>query len=231
MKILGLNLALFVLLLCGKASATVSLALQFGVLTTSQSVVIPGGSLWALISENDSGDLPGGLLINNALSASANNQEILADFAGTTIATGQTVGGGVVVATGSTTDSASDNGEGFINTVLTNVDLTALGLNTGDKLGIYWFPGRTPSSNAIPTGSDFEIGGFHQASASDGSGGNTGMSVPADGANLKMFYFDSDVTSGVTSFDPSLFQAVTVPEPSTLLLVSVAVLFAVRRRR
>jgi hypothetical protein len=231
MKITGFSSLLYSLLFCGYTQASVSMTLEFGQLTTSQSLVLPAGTLWALISENTANELPGGMLINQVLSVAAlsvdtNRQAILTDFAGATIAPGRVIGGGVVLATGTSSISPPGDISAFVQ--FNTIDYAALGLNEGDKLGIYWFPGHTLESNTLPTDSFFEIGGFHRTSASSLSGGNAGMIVPSVGNSVTIAYFDD---SDDISINPVFFKAVSVPEPSAILLVSVGAMIALRRRR
>lgn len=210
------------LFLCGTAAATVTINLDIGRMTTSESVTLPGGTLWALITENSSGNLPGGLLADSSFNTNNNTQTIINDFAGSTIAEGNTIGGGTVMAIGSISNFFSGS---IVETA--NFDIT--GLNTGDKLGIYWFPGRTTSSNAIPIGSAFEIGGFHRTAANPASGGNAGLVVPSDGASVNVYYLDSEIESS-SGIDQTNFQAIAVPEPSTLLLLGTCLFLSFRRR-
>ncbi len=225
MKSLGLKILSSTLLLCGSAHATVSMALGFGTLTTSDSVAIPSGTLWAIITQNSEGNLPGGLQFDSALSVNADSQAIQNDFAGATIAPQELIGGGIVVATGSSVSDPLGDIDSFIQ--IDYADFAGLGLNEGDQFGVYWFPGRTTESNVLPVDSVFEIGGFHQTQASTVSGGNAGMQMPTDATNVTIAYYDEDDPT----IDSGLFQSVAIPEPSTLLLVSSGALLALRRRR
>jgi hypothetical protein len=199
---------------------------QLGELTTSQSVSLPGDTLWALISEDSSGNLAGGLLTDDSLYMNNNTQAIMDDFAGSTIAAGNQIGGGTVVATGSATGSIPDT----INTTVIFNIIDFPGLSSGDKLGIYWFPGRTIASNTLPSDS-FEIGGFQRSDANSASGGEAGLVVPPDGYNLIVAYFDNATTSGGSGIDQKNFEAIAVPEPSTLFLLGTSILFYLLRRR
>lgn len=194
-----------------------------GTLTSSQAGALPDGTLWALISEDSFGNLPGSLLADDSLYSNNNLQTITNSFAGATITLGEIIGGGTVVGVGSTSSG------GVINSV---VEFTAsdYGLSDGDKLGVYWFPGRTTALNTLPT-SSFEIGGFHRTNASVASGGDAGLVIPADGSPTNTInYADSNTASG-TGIAPTEFQAIAVPEPSTLLLLSLSLLFFGLRRR
>jgi hypothetical protein len=200
--------------------------LELGELTTSASVAIPGGTLWALISEDSSGNLPGGLLTDDSLYNNNNLATIASDFGGATISTGSAIGGGYVVATGSSEISPA----GDISQTISVFDFAAAGLSSGDKLAIYWFPGRTTASNTIPT-TNFEIGGFHRTVANTPSGGTAGMVIPGDGATETLAYFDNNITSGASGIDQKNFEAIAVPEPSTLFFLSTGTLLLLRRRR
>lgn len=226
MKSIGLKILLSTLLLSGSAHATVSMAFGFGTLTTSESVAIPSGTLWAIITQNSEGNLPGGLQFDSALSVNTDRQAILTDFAGATIAPKELIGGGVVVATGSSVSDPLGDIDSFRQ--IDYADFAGLGLNEGDQFGVYWFPGYSTESNVLPVDSVFEIGGFHQTQASTASGGNAGMQMPPDPSNVTIAYYDDGEDPAITS---NLFQAVAVPEPSTLLLVSAGVILALRRRR
>lgn len=219
----------YILILCGPLNASVSINLELGKLTTSDSSILPAGTLWALISQNDSGFLPGALAENGSFSQNANLQAIQADFAGAQIAPNQQIGGGTVVKTGSTI-TANFNGNGAFIMSDELIDFISLGLSQGEKLAVYWFPGLTTTSNTVPLNSNFEIGGFHQTAVSIESGGSSGMVVPSEqNTQETMAYFDS-ATEPNTSFDPALFKAVAVPEPSTTLFLLSAALLFLRRR-
>ena len=217
------------LFLIGSAYGSITMSIEFGELTTSNSVTIPGGTLWALISANSSGNLPGGLLINGALSLDHDKQSIIDDFSGRTIATGESIGGGVVFAVGSSSNSVPGD---IGSTVEFDIsDFSGLGLAAGDQFGLYWFPGRTINSNLIPVDGDFEIGGFHRTTANVASGGNQGMNIPTDGIAVTFAYFDNNITNGASGIDQVNFQAIMIPEPSSLLMLSASVFFALFRRR
>jgi hypothetical protein len=130
------------------------------------------------------------------------------------------------VATGSSEISPA----GDISQTISVFDFAAAGLSSGDKLAIYWFPGRTTASNTIPT-TNFEIGGFHRTVANTPSGGTAGMVIPGDGATDTLAYFDNNITSGASGIDQKNFEAIAVPEPSTLFFLSTGTLLLLRRRR
>jgi len=230
MKAFCFKLVLLPLFFCGAVRGTVTIDFQFGELSTSDAVTLPAGTLWAIISENEAGDLPGGLALDGSFSGAVDPQAVLSDFAGATIAPQSQVGGGAVVFTGEVPSSQPGFALGFSN--LDFADFSELGLNSGDQLGLYWFPGFTETTNVLPTDSEFEIGGFHRSDASTASGGDTGLVMPPDGQTVTIAFFDSETTGGDTSIDPAVFQAVTVPEPSSSFMAMAVTLFVfVRRRR
>lgn len=228
MNTLKAVLGLSTLLLSSALQATVTINLELGELTNSSSVALPGGTLWALISEDSSGNLPGGLLTDDSLYNNSNSSTILSHFGGATISAGATIGGGYVVAIGSSAASPA----GDIAASIVSFDFVAAGLSTGDKLGVYWFPGRTTASNTLPA-TNFEIGGFHRTAANIDSGGNSGLIMPTDGApSATMAFFDNNITAGTSGIAPTEFQAITVvPEPSTILLIGAVLFVMIRRRR
>lgn len=220
-------LGLCILSLTNALQATVTINLELGELTNSSSVTIPGGTLWALISEDSSGNLPGGLLTDDSLYNNNTPSTIVSDFGGNTISAGSTIGGGYVVAIGSSLSSP----EGEISRQIATFDFVSAGLNSGDKLGVYWFPGRTTASNTLPS-SNFEIGGFHRTAANTPSGGSSGLVMPADNADVTMAYFDNNITGGNSGIASTEFQAITaVPEPSALMLIGTGLFIMILRRR
>lgn len=225
-----LYLALLSFFICATAGATVTINLKLGELTSGDSVTLPSGTLWALISENSSGDLPGGLLTDGSLYSNNNAGTIINAFGGQTISAGSLIDGGYVVATGSTTPPSYSAGEGFIDAAISNFDFAAAGLSEGDKLGVYWFPGRSTASNTLPTDS-FEIGGFHRTNTNVNSGGNAGLVIPPDGQTVTPAYYDNNLTGNQSGIAATEFQAIAVPEASTLLLLGTSLLFLARRRR
>ena len=229
MKIIIFKAIILSFLLSVPIYADTTIRFEFGKLTNSQSDNIQPNTLWAIITQNTAGDLPGGLATDGAFSVTANIASISSDFAGQTIDVGQQIGGGDVLAVGGS--FSSPLGELGSTETLTNDDYTDLGLNAGDKFGLYWFPGRTPTSNTIPINTNFEIGGFQRNDASIDSGGETGMIIPTNGIELiDITYFDSSITGGDTSFDDS-FQAIVIPEPSVLVLMPISVFLLLLRRR
>lgn len=212
------------LMACGLGHANVSLTIDYGVLTNTQSATLPSETLWAIIGQDSQGNLPGGLAPNSGLSSNPNLAIASADFAGAVIAPGNTVGGGRVVATGGSLDS------GIVGGFATNIDFAALGLNANDRIGFYWFPNLTLSSFTVPSSGPFEVGAFQQDEPSVASGGNVGMRVPAAG-DYALAYYDSVTMGGATPYSPSLFQAVMIPEPSTSFLLIASALLLSRRRR
>lgn len=218
-----LSLAVTSCLLAVTTHAAVSINVAIGRLRSSEAATLPSGTLWALISENNSGNLPGGLLVDDSLYNNHDTQSIVNDFAGNTIAIGEIIGGGTVIGVGSTTSDS------LIDSI---VDFTAsdYGLSQGDKLGVYWFPGRTISTNTLPVNS-FEIGGFHRTTVSPESFGNAGLVIPADEASLvTASYYDSTSVSG-TGIAPTEFQAIAVPEPSAMLLICASLIYLIRRKK
>lgn len=216
---------------CVTASATVTINLQIGRMTSSDSATLPGGTLWALISQNSSGNMPGGLLADNSLFFNNDPQSIMDDFAGVTITEGSTIGGGHVIATGGSTITSSAFGEGFIDGAINTFDFISAGLSVGDKLGVYWFPGLTQASNTLPSDS-FEIGGFQSIVTSVNSGGNNALVIPSDGYTVSVAYLDNVITGGGSGIDQQNFEAISVvPEPSTLLFLSSGALLLLLRRR
>lgn len=209
------------------AHSSVTISLELGRLTSSESVTLPGGTLWALIGENSSGGLPGGLQVDGSLYSNSNTSLILNDFAGATINKGNIVGGGVILATGPTSNSVP----GDINSNLDfNIADYASGVNEGDVMGIYWFPGLTTSSNQLPTNS-FDIGGFHRTNENSVSGGNAGLVVPPDTASgITIAYFDNELTSGSSGIPQTELHAVAVPEASTFFMVAISLLVLINRR-
>ena len=204
------------------ASASVTIQLQLAKLTDSQAADLPTGTLWALISEDTSaGDLPGGLLENSSLYSNNTASTIINDFGGKTIDVGQSIGGGEILATGGIKSSSDVN-----NTITYTIPV---GVLTGDKLGVYWFPGRTTVSNVLPI-SDFEIGGFQRTAANTAASADAGLVVDS-GATYITSYFDTTIfpSGGIPSTE---FQAINVvPEPSALLFLGTGILFLLRRRR
>lgn len=217
--------SLLFLTLTSSVHATVTINLELGELTDSAGVAIPGGTLWALISEDSFGNLPGGLLTDSSLYSNNNLSALASDFGGVTISAGSTVGGGYVVATGSSLASPA----GEISASIQDFDFIAAGLSEGDVLGVYWFPGLTTASNTLPS-TNFEIGGFHATAANTASGGTAGLVIPGDGNTVTMAFFDTNIASG-SGIAPTEFQAITVPEPSTLLILGTSLLLLIRRRR
>lgn len=221
-------LFLILISITGIANAAVTINLELGRLTNSESVTLPGGTLWALISEDSStGNLPGGLLADSSLYANNNISTITSDFSGATIAEGNSIGGGVIVATGGISNLTPGDISLSFDFEISQFPSVA----TGDKLGVYWFPGRTEASNTLPT-SSFDIGGFHRTDANSGSGGNYGLIVPPDEVPaVTMAFFDNDITSSSSGIALTEFEAIAVPEPSTLIFVGMSILLLLRRRR
>jgi hypothetical protein len=214
-------------ILLGGANASITMNLGLGELTDSAAADLPNDTLWALISENTSGDLPGGFGADSSIYSNTNPSTIENDFAGQTISVGAFIGGGEVVAIGSTSGSPT-----AIIASSPNFNLGDFtNLNAGDKLGVYWFPGRTTISNTIPSSGTFEVGGFHRTLSNANSGGNAGLVVPSDGANVSTFYYDNTLTGDASGISSTEFQAVAVPEPSTLFLLGLSALHFIRRRR
>lgn len=218
-------LSAFLLTLSTNIFASVALNLDIGRMTDSNSVTLPGGTLWALISEDSSGNLPGALLADGSLYENNNTQTIVNDFAGATIAVGNTIGGGTIVGTGGISTSFAGS---VVSTV--NFDETNYGLTSGDKLGIYWFPGLTTTSNTIPSNSDFEIGGFQRTSENTPSGGTGGLVVPGAGNTVNAYFLDSEIETN-SGINQTSFEAVAVPEVSTLLFLSISLVLQTLRRR
>jgi len=201
--------------------------LELGRLTSSESVTLPGGTLWALISEDSSGNLPGGLFADSSFFSSHDTQTILNDFGGATIAQGSQIAGGFVVATGSTLSSPAGDIGSSIDFTISDFS----GLAVGDKLAVYWFPGQTESNITLPT-NNFEIGGFQRTTVNTGSGGNSALIVPSDSEfSVTMAYFDNAITSGNSGIEQTSFQAIAVPEPSTLALLGMSFLILATRRQ
>lgn len=225
------QILLLSLFIGGPAVASVTISLGIGRLTSSNSVTLPGDTLWALVSQDSAGNLPGGLGADSSFFASSNTQNIMNDFAGQTITTGANIGGGRVIATGPTTASTFALGEGYIDGLI-NFDLNDFGLSVGDKLAIYWFPGRTEASNTLPSDT-FEIGGFQRTTVNTSSGGEAALIVPPDlTQNVNVFYLDDQTTGASDSgIDQTSFQAIAVPEPSTLMFLCTSLLFLARHRR
>jgi hypothetical protein len=227
MKIRIALICLFILTTLSVSHASVTISLQLGEITDTGGSTIPGGTLWALISEDSSGNLPGGLLTDDSLYNNNTQSTVISHFGGITISAGSTIGGGYVVATGGSLSSPA----GDIDEVIASFDFVGAGLSEGDKLGVYWFPGRTTSLNTL-TASNFEIGGFHRTAANIPSGGNGGLVIPSDGTTVTAVYFDNNITGGDSGIAPTEFQAITVvPEPSTFLLLTTGFLFLILRRR
>jgi hypothetical protein len=217
-------------MLFGIASATVTINLGIGKLTDGVAVTLPENTLWALISEDSSGNLPGGLGVDSSLFSSSNATTLISHFGGASITPGANIGGGVVLATGSTTTAASLFTEGFIDAAV-NFDISASGLSVGDKLGVYWFPGRTVASNTLPA-SSFDIGGFHRTVPNVSSGGIIGLVVPSDNTVDSAAYIDNVTTEGASGIAATEFQAITVvPEPSTIFILATSFLLSISRRR
>lgn len=208
--------------------ATVSIELQFGTLRASTGDVVSNGTLWALFYQSATATLPGGLVQDSSLVDTIDQKSSIAsDFTrGSTIAEGQTIGGSKILLTG----VVGDNGI-VVDTSLTAVDLTTLGVATDGIYGFFWFPGLTATNNDIPLSGAFEVGGFNELTASANSGGNQGMKFPADGASVITAYFDEVITEGGTDFSTARFTAVAIPEPSAIVLTLLGSAALLRRRR
>jgi hypothetical protein len=222
-----LLVGLSALLIASNANATVTLNFQFGQLTDSSATTLQDTALWAIIyDDNGDGTLPGGLDGNSSLTE-ADRTAANAAFLGVNIQKDTVVDGDKILFTGEIEGSL---GDGIVGDQR-NFDLNSLGLATGVRWGFYWFPGLTTASTNLPSSDPFEIGAIQEDNANTGSGGNAGMTIPSDGANVVVAYFDNTTSGNASGLDEDRFQAILVPEPSALLLGVLGGLALLRRRR
>ncbi len=190
----------------GFAWADVTITLEIGRLRdASGGVLSAGGGMWAVLAAAPGDALPGGLVGGASLSAS-DVAAPRADFGGATVEPGSMIGNAVVMNTGQV------GADGVVSEVIvwTNADYQQH-LQPGGPVGLYWFPGITGTSMVLPE-SGFVIGGMRETEIDSASGGDVGMTIPANsGQNLTMAYFDQQATGDSGSLPVERFTAIEVP--------------------
>ena len=201
-------IALASLAVASFASASVTLTFDIGVLYDSTgSGAIGAGSQVAIFADN------------TGISANPTNSDLIDQ----TLTIGHTYGGNELVAL-MTTD-----GGGFARGAST-FDLDG-GLNATNDLAVYWFDGHT--GGALTAGTTYGI--YQNSSIQAGSGGTSSLTIPADGSNSNVFYYDT-TTLGAAGATVAEFSATntldTIPEPSSTALLGLgSVALLLRRRR
>lgn len=191
----------------GSASGDVRIDFEFGLLRHVTGEVAAPGSLWALVAAAPGSPLPGGLAQDSSLGVE-NIPFARADFGSATIAPGSNVGNAVIMATGQVGENPDEGvASDFIE--LTNDDYERL--QAGGLIGFYWFPGILEETAVLPA-SGFAIGGIQETAADVDSGGNAGMTVPANGGGaIVIAYYDTESTEGASLLPVDRFTAIHVP--------------------
>lgn len=205
-------------------AATVTINGEFGRLRDSNGDILADtATLWAIIyDENNDGVLPGGLGLNESLTA-GDSAAAYAAFVGQTLVEDLMIAGDRVIALGE-----FDQYEGVAFPTLAGVDLAARGLTTFRPYGFYWFPGSTSGSQHLDIGG-FQIGGINELVDYTDIGACIGTQIPLDGATMTTAVGDAEIGGNLPD---SRFTAVAaIPEPSAALLGLAGLLAFVRRRR
>ena len=224
------NRILLPLLLAGlavPASATVTITLEFAFLRSSSQSPTAGSYMLVADSDGD-GVFPTAAELGEDVGSTLN------DLANQFI-------GGADASTGDRVFSVgSMDSDGYVNTGVASVSLTTLGVVTGDRWGILWFPGVGLDDQRV-VGQSF--GSFHSSTVdqaiADMQPGVIAMVFPADGNADTTIYYDAsaltDFGGTPTGDTPSVAQfsatSTIIPEPSVALLGLLGLVGFARRRR
>lgn len=211
-------------------SQTVTLNTAFGIAFEADGTSpVPDNTLWAMIVDDGDDVMPGGLEINTSLQATQDESSVDADFGGKTLDIGTTINGDTIFAMGGFNGSSSFSTQGF-NSDEIGLTLGINGVDSGEDFGFYWFPGVDYADGAtlIPGLDSYQVGGISESTGID-SPDPQGMIIPSAGSTINT----GATTSGAEGSVPdSRFTAITIPEPSShLLLLSGIVLLLTRRKR
>lgn len=103
------------------------------------------------------------------------------------------------------------NYEGIMQKTIIWTDDDYTQLQAGGLIGFYWFPGILAETAVLPA-SGFAIGGIQETAKDVASGGNAGMTVPANGGgSYSIAYYDTEITEGASLLPVSRFTAVKIP--------------------
>ncbi|TAG10658.1 MAG: PEP-CTERM sorting domain-containing protein [Verrucomicrobia bacterium] len=202
-------------LVCLNAFAGSSLQYEyFAMNDASGNPILTGGGVFAMILDNDqNGSLPGGFTYTPNLFQSANptNASALAlAFGGQALNVGTNIGGNIIHEL-KIIDNLDSGIPGYIQGVAAFDDSL---INT--RYGIYWFPGFVVGQT-IPTNAPFQVGAVVDGTLADLR--RTGFVTPPN--NVERAWSASDFN----------INAIVVPEPSSLLLSSLALSGLFIRRR
>jgi hypothetical protein len=206
------------------ANASILTNTVFGEATDSSGIIIPDGTLWALVVSTDAGDnFAGGFGLGGSITSST---AASLDFTkGQVLTVGGFVGADTVFAIG----GFSGGGQGNPGYTQDALDITLGGaLTTGKSIAFYYFPNQiytATGTNSVGS----QVGGLNATTINSPGSDNDGlgMIVPADGGSALLGALLTSNGGTVSNF-----KAVDiVPEPSSAFLTVFGVLGLFRRRR
>jgi len=237
MKIMKFGVLGTILFVAGlPANAAVTYEIAMGAMRDTTGTALPDNTLVVLIANtDDTAGLPGGLNDSDLSKSGLDPAQAFADFAGKKVEVGDVINGDTVFYVGQINSSANYLPAGMLyEPSLSFSPSYPPNLAKDQTFGIYWFPGRTSASDPLPSDS-FDMGGFFNSSPNT-SQSDVGMILqdPNSGGTYKIYQMDSETASSfslTSATSSAAFSAITVPEPSGLLLGALGGLFLLRRRR
>jgi MYXO-CTERM domain-containing protein len=223
------------------ASAGVSYNFFFGVLRDASGgngnpgVPLPNSTVVVLVADTDGNNgLPGGVNGSDLTQSGLDPATAFADFNKVTLSVGQLTNSGDQIFYVGQIDGTF--GDGTLNAPK-GADYPGSyppGLAGGQNFGLYWFPGVTATGTTLGD-QPFDMGGFFNPDPNT-SQSTRGMVLDSDtsGAVHDIYQVDSATAAAYGETSPITevaFSAVTVPEPSALLLGVLGGLALLRRRR
>jgi hypothetical protein len=215
------KISLLIAALALPAAASITLNTQFGSAFDKDGVVVPDGTLWALVVDTNADTVFTGF--SNDQSLSTTEAASTHFTAGQSLSIGGLLNGNTVFAFGGF-NGAGDLPGGAIDALIFNYGTN--GLAAGRSYAFYWFPGATFADGELSQVIGSQVGGINTTSADIF---DAGMILPADGNAIAV---GAATEAGGGSLSNERFTAVAlVPEPSSALLGAIGALGLLRRRR